>query len=122
MKKLYLAYGSNLNLGQMAQRCPTAMVLGAAQLNGWRLTFRGFDGGAVANIEQEKESEVPVLIWELEPADEEALDIYEGFPFLYRKVMVTVVFEGKPIEAMAYIMVRHVRNLKGYAQSRLKIK
>ena len=28
--KLYIAYGSNLNLPQMAGRCPTAKVVGAS--------------------------------------------------------------------------------------------
>lgn len=31
--KLYLAYGSNLNLEQMANRCPTAYA--TARQNGW---------------------------------------------------------------------------------------
>jgi len=30
--KLYIAYGSNLNLTQMAKRCPTAKVLGASEI------------------------------------------------------------------------------------------
>lgn len=28
MKKLYVAYGSNLNIAQMALRCPTAHIYG----------------------------------------------------------------------------------------------
>ena len=31
--KLYLAYGSNLNLGQMAYRCPDSQVAGHAELS-----------------------------------------------------------------------------------------
>ena len=33
--KLYLAYGSNLNLEQMANRCPTAKVVGNSKINGY---------------------------------------------------------------------------------------
>ena len=51
---IYLAYGSNLNLKQMACRCPTAQVLGSAKLTGYRLFFRGGNGGAVATIERQK--------------------------------------------------------------------
>jgi hypothetical protein len=83
--KLYLAYGSNLNLKQMADRCPTAKVVGASQINDHRLLFRGAHAGAVATIEPFEGGNVPVLVWEITPTDEAALDRYEGWPFLYRK-------------------------------------
>ena len=38
--RLYIAYGSNLNLEQMKRRCPTAEVVGTAELRNWRLWFR----------------------------------------------------------------------------------
>ena len=102
--KLYIAYGSNLNLPQMAQRCPTAKVVGSSTLHGLRLLFRGAHGGAVATVETYRGGQVPVLVWEITPNDEAALDRYEGFPFLYRKEMITTKLDGKPVEAMVYIM------------------
>ena len=33
-QRLYLAYGSNLNLAQMQYRCPGAKVAGTAELQG----------------------------------------------------------------------------------------
>ena len=104
MKTIYLAYGSNLNLEQMARRCPTAKVLGSAKLKGYLLTFRGMNGGALANIEPDATSEVPVLLWELQPADEQTLDRYECYPSLYRKETVTVTFKGQRVKAMVYVM------------------
>lgn len=104
MTKIYLAYGSNLNLEQMARRCPTAQVLGPTKLRGYKATFRGMDGGAVMNIERDAAGIVPVLLWEIEPDDEVALDRYEGFPRLYRKEIVTVTFKGEWVKAMVYIM------------------
>jgi hypothetical protein len=104
MTKIYLAYGSNLNIEQMARRCPTALVLGSTKLRGYKATFRGMDGGAVMNIEPDAAGVVPVLLWEIEPADEMALDRYEVFPRLYRKKIVTVTFKGERVTAMAYIM------------------
>jgi len=103
--KIYLAYGSNLNLGQMEQRCPYAVPLGVAALPDYQLLFRG--GGrsnAVATIEPFVGGTVPVLLWEITPRDEEALDRYEGWPHLYRKETVTVELDGKPVEAMVYLM------------------
>jgi hypothetical protein len=98
-RRLYIAYGSNLNLEQMARRCPTATVVGAAVMRNWRLVFNG-----VATIERFKGGEVSVLVWELQPDDEAALDVYEGWPRMYRKEMVRVRLDGKQVYAMVYIM------------------
>jgi gamma-glutamylcyclotransferase (GGCT)/AIG2-like uncharacterized protein YtfP len=103
-KKLYLAYGSNLNLAQMAGRCPTAKLVAESQLKDYKLLFRGPTGAAVATVEPSKGDSVPVLIWEITKSDEAALDRYEGFPFLYRKENFTVKIKGRNRKAMAYIM------------------
>ena len=102
--KLYIAYGSNLNLAQMANRCPTARVIGASEMKGFRLLFRGPHEGAVATVEPFRGGSVPVLVWEITPGDEAALDRYEGWPFLYRKETVKVRLNGKSVKAMVYIM------------------
>jgi hypothetical protein len=47
---------------------------------------------------------VPVLLWEITPSDEEALDRYEGWPHFYRKETLEFTSMGEPVEAMAYIM------------------
>lgn len=103
-ERLYIAYGSNLNLEQMRRRCPSAEVVGKATLDGWRLRFRGGAHNAVATIEQDKDYSVPVLAWRIQPSDELALDRYEGFPFLYRKETLQVAVNDKRVCAMAYIM------------------
>ncbi len=103
-KRLYIAYGSNLNIEQMANRCPTAKVVGASAMKDWRLLFRGAHAGAVATVEPFEGGSVPVLVWELTPADEAALDRYEGFPFLYRKEIVRIRLDGKTVKAMVYVM------------------
>ena len=104
MTKIYLAYGSNLNIEQMARRCPTAQVLGPAKLKGYKATFRGMTGSAVMNIEPDAAGIVPVLLWNIEAEDEVALDRYEGFPRLYRKEIVTVTFKDERVKAMVYVM------------------
>ncbi len=77
---LYIAYGSNLNLPQMAFRCPTAEVAGTSELKDYELLFRGGRRGAVATVEPKEGSSVPVLLWKIRQKDEEALDRYEGYP------------------------------------------
>ena len=48
---LYFAYGSNINLDQMAYRCPAAQVVGPVVLEGYELLFRGnASGNGVATI------------------------------------------------------------------------
>lgn len=101
---LYLAYGSNLNLSQMARRCPTARQLDTTVIPDYGLVFRGARNGAVATIEPCKGKRVPVLAWELKPLDELALDHYEGYPHFYEKRTHTVELGGKPVEAMVYEM------------------
>ena len=103
-KRIYLAYGSNLHLGQMERRCPDAKPIGTAMLHDYQLLFRGGTRGAVATVEPKEGGRVPVLLWTISARDEQSLDRYEGFPFLYRKEMVTVDLDGKPTEAMVYIM------------------
>ena len=100
----YIAYGSNMNLAQMAFRCPTARLVGTAEIKDYRLLFRGFPNTAVATIEPEKGMSVPVLVWTIEAADEIALDRYEGYPHLYRKETLSITVNGKKRKAMVYIM------------------
>jgi hypothetical protein len=68
-------------------------------MRNWRLLFCG-----VATIERHPGGKVPVLLWELQPKDEAALDAYEGCPRLYRKESVRVTLNGKQVRAMVYIM------------------
>lgn len=104
MKTLYLAYGSNLNVEQMAYRCPTAKIVASTTLDNYKLLFKGRHGSAVATIEPCEGFTVPVLIWEISECDEKALDRYEGYPSLYRKEKVKVKIGKKAIEVMVYIM------------------
>ena len=101
---LYIAYGSNLNLPQMAFRCPAAEVVGKSELKDYELLFRGGRRGAVATVEPKEGGSVPVLLWKIRQTDEAALDRYEGYPRLYGKQMMDVELDGKTVSAMVYIM------------------
>jgi len=85
MTKLYIAYGSNLNLSQMAFRCPNAKQLGSLYIPNWKLVFRG-----VADIQPSTNNHdmLPVGLWEITEECEQALDLYEGFPNLYGKIEI----------------------------------
>ena len=103
-RKIYIAYGSNMNREQMAARCPEARLLGTGTLHGYRLLFRGPHDGAVATVERYSPGKVPVVLWSITAADEEALDHYEGWPWLYRKQLLAVEYDGSLQNGMAYVM------------------
>ncbi|NPV89746.1 MAG: gamma-glutamylcyclotransferase [Firmicutes bacterium] len=103
-KTLYIAYGSNLNLPQMACRCPTARVVGTSEIKDYELLFKGGRHNAVATVEPLKGGRVPVLLWALQEKDLRALDHYEGYPHFYRKEILDVELKGKTVPAMAYVM------------------
>ncbi len=103
-RKKYIAYGSNMNLEQMAERCPTAKVVGRGEIKDYELLFRGSRTSAVATVEPRKGASVPVLIWDIGPEDEKKLDIYEGYPKLYGKADLEVQTENGCESIMAYTM------------------
>jgi gamma-glutamylcyclotransferase (GGCT)/AIG2-like uncharacterized protein YtfP len=80
---LYFAYGSNLNHFQMKKRCKDSVFLKKINLKDFKLTFRG--KYRAADIEPKKNSIVPGALFEISINDEKKLDIYEDFPFLYKK-------------------------------------
>lgn len=133
-KKIYGAYGSNMNLEQMAHRCPNAKVIGKGTLEGYKITFRGRYKG-VANIEPCKDKSVPIVLWEITNDCETALDLYEGYPSLYIKEAVEVIVDNKPVKTMVYIMADKYRDMvaapteyyfnviaKGYSDNGLDLK
>lgn len=65
MNKYYLAYGSNLSMAQMAQRCPDAVYVGTAELKDYQLLFKGSQSGSYLTVEPKKGSTVPVLVWRI---------------------------------------------------------
>lgn len=109
-RRIYIAYGSNLNIPQMRMRSPTASLLGTAELSGWELLFKGSKTGSYLTIEKCEDGTVPVAVWAVTKADEAALDHYEGFPNFYYKKDFLLPYKGmrtgrkRMVKAFAYIM------------------
>jgi len=112
--KLYLAYGSNLNLAQMARRCPKAKMAGKTFIENWQLTFR-----VHATIEPKDKARVPVGVWEITEECERQLDRYEGYPNYYTKETLSIVLNKKPAQAIVYLMNggRPAMPCQNYAES-----
>ena len=94
---VYAAYGSNLNIEQMSIRCPGARPCGTGWIKDFRLVFR-----SVADIAPAPGERTPVGFWEITESCERALDRYEGFPHLYRKIYFRNDTDAAVV--MAYIM------------------
>ena len=128
-ERLYFAYGSNINLDQMAYRCPAAQVVGPVILENYELLFRR---GGFATIAPNEGEKVQGLLWSITRSCEQSLDRYEGCPRFYDKQTVTVRdSEGRSLSAMVYIMDARFREpmlptvsyyngiLEGYQQNGL---
>lgn len=102
--KLYIAYGSNLNLEQMKYRCPTAKFVGTGVLENYELQLKGSLHNAHATIAPKSGAAVPVGVWEIQSADELRLDRYEGYPSYYFKQELDIRMGDRTIRGMAYIM------------------
>ncbi|KAI1116790.1 hypothetical protein F5Y14DRAFT_33601 [Nemania sp. NC0429] len=94
---LYFAYGSNLHLTQMANRCPASIFKGKGVLSGyrWQINERG-----VANVVKSSGDSVEGLVYLVNRKDEKALDRSEGVARgFYQKHILTISFE--PHESFA---------------------
>ena len=85
--------------GSFAQAESESISKNVSWGKGYELQFRHH-----ATIEPNEESEVPVLLWELDSQDEKFLDRYEGEPKYYRKENISLELNGETVEAMVYIM------------------
>jgi gamma-glutamylaminecyclotransferase len=92
---IYFAYGSNMSVEQMSERCPESpKVLGIALLSGHEFRINS-DG--VATIVPSSKQQVWGVVWQLSPMDEAGLDIHEGvYAGVYRKEYFTVNAPSKP--------------------------
>jgi phage replication-related protein YjqB (UPF0714/DUF867 family) len=96
----YFAYGSNLCVRQMAQRCPGAANPRPAMLvdHDWLINERG-----VATVEPFDGSAVHGVVWQVTDHDLATLDSAEGVPVRYRRDRLTVHTDNGPFEAWVYI-------------------
>ena len=111
---LYVAYGSNMNLEQMAYRCPNSYVVCNGELHGWKLVFN-FHADV---IKGKKKDIVPVVVWSIADSDWDMLDMYEGFPSYYVKETVDVILDnGKKEKAVVYVMADNRKGIHPPASS-----
>jgi gamma-glutamylcyclotransferase (GGCT)/AIG2-like uncharacterized protein YtfP len=98
---LYFAYASNLSKEYMVSRCPDAIPVKKAFLRNYKLVFN-----ELADIIQNEGQEVLGAIYVISKQELEKLDVLEGYPDLYTRIIVEVVDDkGNRYDAYAYTMV-----------------
>jgi len=99
----YFAYGSNMIVAAMRERCPGAQFIGVARLPNYR--FRIVRSG-YASLVWEQGAAAYGVLWSITPRDERALDGYEEVAAgLYRRVFFKVerIDDGEWATALVYL-------------------
>ena len=105
---LYFAYGSNLWLPRMRERCPDARAWGVATLEDYRLAERLY-----ADIEKRTGAHVQGVIYSVTAGDIESLDRFEGLAQgVYRRVNVKVKYGRRSYTACTYLMTKAARTAR----------
>ena len=118
---IYFAYGSNLELNQMKDRCPDSKLISEGYLKDYILSFDKFSPGwkcGVADIVKSFNNKVWGLLYDISERDLLKLDSYEGHPNFYRRIIVNIIKTNDQIvEAYTYEVVnkdKFVRPSKEY--------
>src|SRR5258708_28787447 len=109
---IYFAYGSNLNLDRMRERCSSARFLFKARLNGYRLVFARYsttDCSGSADIIYNPPAEVWGVVYHIHDDQRTELDVAEGVDLGSRKQFtLNAEREGERsqrVMALAYVVV-----------------
>jgi len=100
-KIMYFAYGSNMCIRQMNDRCPNNSKIGIGQLSGyrWIISTRGY-----ANVVKSSNDDVWGVIYEISIQDEAKLDGYEGVSTkCYLKENLDILIDRRIKNCLTYV-------------------
>ncbi|HEY8910206.1 MAG TPA: gamma-glutamylcyclotransferase family protein [Desulfosporosinus sp.] len=108
--RYYYAYGANMNLAQMKQRCSNPKVLGIARLPGYKVEFYGYSAlwdGAQETVVPDLQSEVWGVLYELQFHDCESLDTFQdarvnGMGAYFHYPVDVITMDQETIAAIIY--------------------
>lgn len=104
-RSYYIAYGSNMDINQMKERCPDSKFIGAGELKNYQLNFRKSCSNYYATLDWKEGSSVPVVIWSISTDDEKKLDRFEGVAInCYYKRKIEIEVDGKLVEGLCYLI------------------
>jgi len=111
----YFAFGSNLPLARLRERAPSASVLGAARLEGFRLCLdkRSSDGSGKLNLARDATRLVWGVVFQLAATEIAVLD---GFEPGYARIAVSVSLRGGgACETQTYLAEQREEGLRAAA-------
>ena len=107
MRRLYLAYGSNLHPVRLTERVPSARLVGTARLAGCRVAFvkRGRDGSGKASLVFTDQAEQTAYgaVYALEARHKPVLDAIEGLGQGYDERALEVSVNGHLASVFTYV-------------------
>jgi gamma-glutamylcyclotransferase (GGCT)/AIG2-like uncharacterized protein YtfP len=107
-KFLYFSYGSNMDIKQMKERCPSAVKVENGCIDNYTLVFNrkgDYRDGGVASIEPAFEQKVHGVIFEITEADFNHLDDIENPKSYVRKQMPVYGYSGNELDCYLYLAI-----------------
>lgn len=108
----YFSYGMNTNIQGMKQRCPDAISCGHAILENFKFRFAYH-----ADIVPEVGKQVHGVLWQVTDNCMKNLDILEGYPLYYDRIIVPIQYKDITLYGYVYCMQSgntNCRPSKGY--------
>lgn len=106
---IYFAYGSNMDLEQMQQRCPGTKVIGVGRLANYRMAFtrwsRSWKSGT-ADILPDRDDSVYGALYDLNMDGLKKMDKFADYPNSYVRQDVIVACGEERLPAMTYVARR----------------
>lgn len=100
----YFAYGSNMNTSRMSERCPGAIPIGSARLDGYKFAL---DRKGYATVVKSTGNHVWGFLWDISEDHKQNLDNAEGIHTdAYRDSYILVEQDTIQTEALIYISLR----------------
>lgn len=104
-RSYYIAYGSNMDINQMKERCPDSKFIGTSELKNYQLNFRKSCSNYFATLDRKEGSSVPAVIWSVSKDDEKRLDRFEGVAInCYYKITIEIDVGGDIVEGLCYLI------------------
>lgn len=105
---MYFAYGSNMDVSQMSERCPSAKAIGVGRLNGYQFSL---DSVGAATVIEQQHAFVWGVVWEIDGKDLAVLDRYEGVrAHCYSHTFVSVECDNQQHSVLVYISNREANH------------
>ena len=104
----YFAYGSNMLHERLQRRVPSAVPMGIAILDGYRLVFhkKSVDGSAKCDLVLDDASKAYGVLFQMKEEELPFLDRAEGVGFGYERVERQLHYRTKEVCAFLYLAWR----------------